>query len=769
VTVLPRVLAAFGALALGLGGALVVAAPAAAATAFPVLNNSSNVADPNSLAWAIDQANGVTDGVIAFDMSVVASPLTLTADLPTISSPMTITGPGSTALDIVAPNTGASLLDASGAAGDLLTITGLTLTPSATSTAGIESGGFDLTIDDIVANGFHVSGAFDGSGIMAFSGTLVATNITANGNDQYGILHSGSGAGDDATLDTIEANNNGVTGVESGIVSSSGSISNVSVAANGTAGAVFTAVSGSLAIDHVTANGNAIVVDADAGASVTLTDASSTGAPSFGFLLTSHSAGSELHASRITATSNGDEGVNAYAYTSGLMSISDSTATDNNLDGFALTATDSTMQLTGSLSQNNGLDPCGCGGSGVYLNADNATVTIDSTRMLGNHALFGGGLNASIITSGSTVTVSHSTISGNEAFEVPGPPADGGDGGGIAVAADAFGLFGDDGTTLTISDSVVTNNTSTDYGAGIFLLQIGAGATSTAKVTIQRTTVDGNNAGGYGAGIAVVDPAAETAGLPTVLIDSSTVSNNVTPYGGGGIYFRRAPSGDPAVVKVLNTTVVGNDAQVGGGISVDAAGYGPPPAPGGVYVPGPLLLTTVISSSTIVGNSAHTSGGVSMNQGDQELEIENSIIAGSTTNNGSTPDDLDVSAPVTVSYSLVQHPRAGVVIPAGNGNILGVSPQLAALANNGGTTKTMLVSPGSPAYNTGNPAFAGAGLLDQRGQARVYQVVDMGAVEWHPALAVTGTELTPGPSLVAFLLLFTGLAMVAYSRLRSAA
>ncbi len=39
----------------------------------------------------------------------------------------------------------------------------------------------------------------------------------------------------------------------------------------------------------------------------------------------------------------------------------------------------------------------------------------------------------------------------------------------------------------------------------------------------------------------------------------------------------------------------------------------------------------------------------------------------------------------------------------------------------------MLIAPGSPAYNAGNPAFAGPPTTDQRGQARVYQRIDIEA------------------------------------------
>ena len=77
---------------------------------------------------------------------------------------------------------------------------------------------------------------------------------------------------------------------------------------------------------------------------------------------------------------------------------------------------------------------------------------------------------------------------------------------------------------------------------------------------------------------------------------------------------------------------------------------------------------------------------------------------------------------------------------------------------------THLVSPGSAAYNAGNPNITGAPALDQRGLARIYQTIDIGAVEWHPALADTGSEPEPEPGLVGLLFLLTGLALGAATR-----
>ena len=84
----------------------------------------------------------------------------------------------------------------------------------------------------------------------------------------------------------------------------------------------------------------------------------------------------------------------------------------------------------------------------------------------------------------------------------------------------------------------------------------------------------------------------------------------------------------------------------------------------------------------------------------------------------------------------------------------------------GGPTMTRLPAPGSPVIDAGNPAIVLYPATDQRGLARIVNIIDMGAVEAVAVLPNTGQMLTPGPPLIAFFLLFSGVAMVVFSRLR---
>lgn len=64
-----------------------------------------------------------------------------------------------------------------------------------------------------------------------------------------------------------------------------------------------------------------------------------------------------------------------------------------------------------------------------------------------------------------------------------------------------------------------------------------------------------------------------------------------------------------------------------------------------------------------------------------------------------------------------------------------IDPLLGPLADNGGTTLTHALLPGSPAINMGDPGFSGPPDFDQRGEpfARVYgAAIDIGAYEAQP-------------------------------------
>ena len=116
-----------------------------------------------------------------------------------------------------------------------------------------------------------------------------------------------------------------------------------------------------------------------------------------------------------------------------------------------------------------------------------------------------------------------------------------------------------------------------------------------------------------------------------------------------------------------------------------------------------------------------TGGGIRV--GPASVTLENTIIAGNTAANG-TGDTTGAPTPgpnVDGAVTSNGHNLLGIATEAtgftGTGDQTGANPMLAALADNGGPTQTMALSPGSPAIDAGVAAGAS---FDQRGQPRTF-------------------------------------------------
>ncbi|WP_035603568.1 right-handed parallel beta-helix repeat-containing protein [Haloferula sp. BvORR071] len=244
------------------------------------------------------------------------------------------------------------------------------------------------------------------------------------------------------------------------------------------------------------------------------------------------------------------------------------------------------------------------------------------------------------------------------------------------------------GGTLTIADTTFSANGATNGGA-IYM------AAGTLAVT--GSTLSNNNAENGGA--------IYVAG-GTLTIGSSTISGNTAAAGGGII--------NSGTATITDSTISGNTANadalgLGGGVlnthvmtirnctisanrslSVHDSAQ---PGGGGInnFDSG---CTLAIANSTITGNSARLGGGIK-SQG--TLNLSNTIVAGNTASSG--PDIYDIFGSTGGSY-----------------NIIGQSPLLGPLQNNGGPTKTHAPLAGSPAIDAGDPAFdATSTPYDQRG------------------------------------------------------
>ncbi|MCI0580933.1 MAG: hypothetical protein L0332_24015 [Chloroflexi bacterium] len=274
-----------------------------------------------------------------------------------------------------------------------------------------------------------------------------------------------------------------------------------------------------------------------------------------------------------------------------------------------------------------------------------------------------------------------------------------------------------DPATLTISITGVTiqNGKSLFPGGGL-----GGGIANRADLTLNSVTVRNNSADVSGGGI-------WNTGTLTIIkstVNANSASDEADGGEGGGVV--HASSGS---LTVINSTISGNT----------TAGSG-----GGLYVP---LGTAYLANTTIAFNFAGVSsggagGGIAVTS-PGVVTMMNSIVAGNERGLIFPIDDDCSGTILSNGYNLVETTAGCVFTGTTTGNLLGVSPLLYLLADNGGLTQTHALQPGSPAIDMGNPGscrdFVGFALsTDQRGIDRHLDSgsgsarCDMGAFEYVP-------------------------------------
>lgn len=167
---------------------------------------------------------------------------------------------------------------------------------------------------------------------------------------------------------------------------------------------------------------------------------------------------------------------------------------------------------------------------------------------------------------------------------------------------------------------------------------------------------------------------------------------------------------------MTNSTISGNMAAAdGGGIYTDVGGS--------------LTLTNV----TIVGNTTESfDSGDGLFVSGSPADIKNTIIAANVDASGVAPD---CAGPVnSLGHNLIEDTTGCTISGDTTSNIIGQSPNIGPLADNGGPTQTHALLPGSPALDAGDNV--GCPATDQRGAARpqdadgdLSAVCDIGAYE----------------------------------------
>jgi len=275
--------------------------------------------------------------------------------------------------------------------------------------------------------------------------------------------------------------------------------------------------------------------------------------------------------------------------------------------------------------------------------------------------------------------------------------------------AGQFNFIGPGAANLTVSgggSAAVGSVLSVSSGAQIFLSGLtiangnansGGGILNQGTLTVTNSAFTGNSAPGNLGG------AIENTGTLTVA-DSTFSGNSCGNSGGAG----GAIDNNSGTLAVANSTFSGNS-------SGTTAGVG-----GALYDTG----TLTVSNSTFVGNSSGNGGGVAVFGG--IATITNSIFAHNTSpSNGAavfTPSFV-VNAYNNLFFANIDS-GTGSESDCFNCTIntqpIAADPMLAALGNYGGSTQTMLPSPGSAAICAATRSLAvdgnGSALTtDQRG------------------------------------------------------
>jgi fibronectin-binding autotransporter adhesin len=307
--------------------------------------------------------------------------------------------------------------------------------------------------------------------------------------------------------------------------------------------------------------------------------------------------------------------------------------------------------LTGQLDITSSMTIVGPGPSKLIINGnangrvfdiDNTSTTNDSPVSISGLSIVNGSVTGlgGAISAKESLTLRNVVISGNTST---------GDGGGIyfnPVSADA---------KLNISSSTITGNTSLRWGGGIF--EYGA-----KSVILAGTAVSGNAAGSssayFGGGLY-----AEINNTSTTLsISRCQFTGNMAGYA-GGLLLNDANAAATSKITITGTFISGNTAQAGsgGGLPLGNATFG-----GG---------HASITGSTIQGNIATGSGGGIDSDTLTSLAIGASVIEGNQANGtaihaGGGGVWLNATAPVTITGTkFLENSTQGV---GGGGGLLAI-------------------------------------------------------------------------------------------------
>lgn len=417
-------------------------------------------------------------------------------------------------------------------------------------------------------------------------------------------------------------------------------------------------------------------------------------------------------------------------------------------------------------------------GGGLASLTGNGNVIITDSTLTGNQALGGdggdfnngAGSNArggSIYFEGGTLNISGSRILQSSAIgglggDGPGNQQNGGQG-GITQGGGAWigsGIVTINNATFENCSAVGGNSGTGQNGTNPGADASGGGLYSLGNVTITNSTFDLNSANGGDAGDAfgldcfgghnAGDGGAARGGA--ILADGGSMVINTATFASNS-----ANGGDG-----------GDGGQTNGGLNCGMHGAGGLAHGGAITNTNAATLNikhaTISLNNAQAGNTGVNQGGANkparlvaegsgggIRVGPGGVTLENTIIAGNTAANGlgdttgaPTPGSNVDGVVTSNGHNLLDNPAEATGF-TGAGDQTGANPMLAALANNGGPTQTMMPAPTSPAIDAGVAAGA---TFDQRGKPRTFDDAgvanaatsdgtDIGAVEAQPECSLT--------------------------------
>lgn len=320
----------------------------------------------------------------------------------------------------------------------------------------------------------------------------------------------------------------------------------------------------------------------------------------------------------------------------------------------------------------------------ITVNAGN-TVSFSELAISGGSSLNGGG----IYTDG-TVSLYEVILNGNDASNWGG------------------GIYGSSNSSITIQNSVITDNVAEDYGAGVHA----RGALTVSNSSFISNTI--SNSSQFGAGIYVT-----SASERTVNISSSTFTDG-SAYFGGGITAEMV-----GTLNLTNNTFYENVNVVGGGVYLDGRNG--------------ELEVNFTNNTFALNETSGLSNGNDIYYNDESgsdttINLVNNIFGSDGPVNFLAVNNSGGTLEVNPSYNISEDNSLSSY--GGTSNQHSTDPEFdaAGLADNGGEAETLaLDTVDSPAVDAGTST--GAPLVDQRGELRDSNP-DIGAYEFdHVTLA----------------------------------